>query len=358
MGLLSIASYDICNDWRGSVRLENGVRVVENPEKPLYPPEVFKLQEEYTIKASGEGYLFVRPSQLLLDAFHNLYVRDNRESNIKVFDDHGRFLRIIGSKGVGPAELENPADMTITGNRLTVFSPQIARRTVFDLEGKYLDSGHYPMGLTAIRADSHGNVLCMNITRTEEMETRWCLQKYDANLKFIKEFASQAARPWQPWGGVQGPMFTVTRDDKIIYGFPDTYELKVFDNDGRLIGRIRKQHHAVRFPQEEIDFIRKKYHPSGSWDVFPKYHEPFYLIENDDDGRIIVMTIPSISHGVEHICDVFGPDGRFLATIKLKSNGDRLWANGRLYEIVEDEEGLPVVRVSKVIWNYRQGQMP
>lgn len=351
LGILTLASFE-GNDRKGSIGVGQGVRIVENPERPLYPPEVFRLEEEYIIPASGKGYQFFRPSQFLLDGSHNLYALDGMDSNIKVFDDHGRFLRIIGSEGVGPMELTRPTGMTITGHRLTIFSPQIARMTVFDLEGRYFDSGHYPLGWSSIRADSLGNLFCMNHARSGEKDTV-TLQKHDAGLKFIKEFATQVARPWQPFGGVQSPMFAVTRDDRVIYGFPETYELKAFDNDGRLIVVIRKEHHPIRFPQEEIDFIRKKYHPTKDWDVYPKFHEPFYRIESDDEGRIIVKTIPSLSLGVED-CDVFGRDGRFLATIKLKVNGDRLWTNGRLYEVIEDEEGAFAVRVSKVTWSYPQ----
>lgn len=338
------------NDWRGSIRLENGVRIVENPDKPLYEGEILKLQEEYIIPASSRDYQLVRPIQFLTDAFHNLYVLDNKESNVKVFDEHGRFLRLIGSKGIGPAELESPAYMTITGRLLTIFCPQIARRTVFDLEGRYDDSGYYPMGWAAMQADSLGSFFCMNHGHSGEHDiVRF--HKYDANLKFITEFASQVPRPHQHWGGVQGPMFSLTRDDKVIYGFPETYELKIFNNEGRLIGLIRKKHHAIRFPREEVDFLKKKYNTSGPEDVFPKYHEPFYTIESDDDGRIIVKTSWSISRGFEY-CDVFGPDGRFLATIQLKVNGRRLWSNDRLYEVTEDIEGLSAIRVSRAIWLY------
>lgn len=341
------------NTWKGSIHQENGVTVVENPEKPLYSSEeVFRLREEYVIRSSSDSYQLDKPFQLLLDASKNLYVLDNQESNIKVFDNHGRFLRLIGRKGVGPEELEHPARMTIAKNRLVVFSPQISRMTIFDLDGRFIDSRHYPMGLTEMRADSQGNLFCIKFTRTNEISDLRVLQKYDADLNFQRELASQAARPVNRWFSVQGPMFTVTRDDKIIYGFPDTYELLIFFNDGRLIGRIRKKYRAIRIPPEEIEFLMKNFHSPGFEVIFPKFYEPFCLIHNDDEGRLFVTTIRKAAHVSEDICDVFGPDGRFLATISLRSDPRRLWANGGLYEVAEDEEALPTIKVSRVIWNY------
>jgi DNA-binding beta-propeller fold protein YncE len=91
-----------------------------------------------TLGSFGEGVLS-RPTGLVRDAVNKLiYVVDTREHNIKMFDDDGSLIDIIGQRGDGPGEFNAPTHITLSGNRLYVTDTLNARVQVLDLGGEPL----------------------------------------------------------------------------------------------------------------------------------------------------------------------------------------------------------------------------
>lgn len=333
--------------------MEKGVLIVENPRKPMYASDILGLQEEYIIKDSGERYQFDRPCQLALDEQGRLFVLDIRDSNIKVFDEQGRFLRRIGKYGIGPGELQNPWGTAISGNRLAVLCSQLARMTYFNLEGKFLETKTTTSSFSGLSFDSTGDAFGITLTHADINQPIYELQKYNAELKYQKTIASQKKRPSLHFLSMDVPIFKMTKDDRIIYGFPETYEFKVFHNDGALIGKIRKEHRLLPVPKEEREHILKKY-PFGVFEPpLREFYEPYFSLDLDEKGRMFVGIRQTLTGNTDITYDVFGSDGKFLTTINLPDNHQCLWANKRLYTIEEDEDGLPIIKVRRVNWQYR-----
>ena len=83
----------------------------------------------------GENVL-KRPTGLVRDAANKrIYVVDTREHNIKLFDDDGRLIEIIGQRGEGPGEFNAPTHIALDGTHLYVTDTLNARVQVLDLEG-------------------------------------------------------------------------------------------------------------------------------------------------------------------------------------------------------------------------------
>ena len=68
------------------------------------------FEEELSLgkKVGEEEFLFTRISSIDIDKDANIYILDNRSAEVRVFDKKGIFIRIIGSRGQGPGEMQNP----------------------------------------------------------------------------------------------------------------------------------------------------------------------------------------------------------------------------------------------------------
>ena len=82
-----------------------------------------------------------RPTGIVRDAANGLiYVVDTREHNIKMFDDNGSLIDIIGQRGDAPGEFNAPTHIALENNRLYVTDTLNARVQVLDLEGEPLST--------------------------------------------------------------------------------------------------------------------------------------------------------------------------------------------------------------------------
>jgi hypothetical protein len=60
--------------WKGSVKVENGITVVRNPEKPLYARDALTLEEDLAIGKPGgpPESLFSEIRQVAVDGKENI----------------------------------------------------------------------------------------------------------------------------------------------------------------------------------------------------------------------------------------------------------------------------------------------
>ncbi len=127
---------------------------------------VFRLDRDgKPLGSFGQGKL-TRPTGLARDAKRGrIYVSDTHAHDIKVFDDNGRLLEVIGRRGEGDGELNFPTHMSFAGDKLYVADSMNARVQMFDAQGKAAGTlgrrgmviGDFtrPKGVTV---DSSGNI--------------------------------------------------------------------------------------------------------------------------------------------------------------------------------------------------------
>ena len=109
-----------------------------------------------------------RPTGLARDALHGrIYVSDTYAHEIKVYDDDGRLLEVIGMRGDGDdvGEMNFPTHLSFAAGKLYVTDSMNARILVFDPEGRQIRSfgrrGRYVGELTrpkGVAVDSSGNI--------------------------------------------------------------------------------------------------------------------------------------------------------------------------------------------------------
>ncbi|MDP3841730.1 MAG: 6-bladed beta-propeller [Oxalobacteraceae bacterium] len=127
---------------------------------------VFRLDRDGKPLGSFGLGILNRPTGLARDAQRGrIYVSDTHAHDIKVFDDDGRLLQVIGHRGEGDGELNFPTHMSFAGDKLYVADSMNARVLIFDAQGKpagtlgrrglYIGNLTRPKGVTV---DGSGNI--------------------------------------------------------------------------------------------------------------------------------------------------------------------------------------------------------
>jgi hypothetical protein len=339
--------------WQGTIEEVNGVTVVKNPKEPIYEKDVLVLEEELSIgETDGKPeYMFSNIRSIAVDEEERIYVLDWKEAHVKVFDSNGKYLKTIGKKGQGPGEFQSPFFLMITRQNELVVEDIARGLSFFSLEGKFVRN----LSTAKIRAlsfdiDSEGNMIANVIVREEE-NPRYELRKFDSELNFLYALGSS------PLPSVNRSGFNpfiptiraaINQNDQIVTGYPEKYEIKIFDKSGTPIRKIMKEYDPVEITEEEIKEATEGLPPDMKFSI-PKYHNAYSWFISDDEDRLIVRTYERASDGEGYYCDVFDEEGKYIAKIPLGFT-PRIWKNNKLYTIEEDEEGYQYIKRYKATW--------
>lgn len=341
--------------WRGSVVKEGDVTVVRNPKEPLYTTPVFELKEELSLggpEAQGE-YAFGEVRTFAVDDAGTFYVLDGKLDHVKVFDAAGRYVRTIGRKGQGPGELDRPRMLSINraGGELAVL--ELSRRmSFFKLDGTFLRHVSFK-GIWALygHLDSKGNIYVTEGV-VDPKDPRYELKKLGPDASPV----AMLVRSPGPKPGDFNPFMAVAfwrigRDDRIVHGYPGTYELQVFAGDSlKIIRKFGRDYDPVEVTEEEKD-EQKKDTPQGIGLAFSKFHSAYYRFFLSDLGHVIVQTWEKTPDG-KFLHDVFDAEGRFIGRIPLKPSGGEI-LKGKFYAREEDDEGYQLVKRYAVTWTVK-----
>jgi tripartite motif-containing protein 71 len=139
------------------------------------------------------------PFGVAVDKQNNVYVSDEWQNTISVFDAGGKFLRKWGTTGSGDGELIRPAGLAVEANgNLIVVDSGNDRLQVFSPEGKFIakcggsGSGdgefNQPWGITL---DKDGNIFVADWKNHR-------VQKLSPSGKFIMKFGEYGTLPTHP----------------------------------------------------------------------------------------------------------------------------------------------------------------
>ena len=342
--------------WKGHIETAEGITVYKNPKAPMYEQPILTLAEDLCIseEESRPEYQFYEISSIAVDREENIYVTDQGEKHIKVFNRDGDYLRTIGRPGQGPGEFGRPAKTFITeNNELRIVDPSRRQVHSYTAEGRYLESKKfntvYPMD---IAHDSSGNFYVMNYWRepgagpggfdllklNPDLDTVSTLVKVPISVEARREEFEHI------------PGFVVRQDDCLVLGYASNYTFKILSPEGEVMRIIEKKYDLIPIPDE----LKKKAEDKDPMFAveLPKYFQPFFNFFCDDLGRLFVLTAGADLAESIYNCDVFDPEGRFLCCIPIKLTIARVMilTAGKLYGVDEDSEGNPVVKRYMISW--------
>lgn len=127
---------------------------------------VFRLDRDGKPLGSFGKDILNRPTGLARDAQRGrIYVADTHAHDIKVFDDDGRLIDVIGQRGEEEGSLNFPTHLAFAGDKLYVTDGMNARVQIYDSDGKssggfgrrglYVGNMTRPKGITV---DTAGNI--------------------------------------------------------------------------------------------------------------------------------------------------------------------------------------------------------
>lgn len=296
--------------------------------------------------------MFSRISDIAVDNSGRIYVLDYMEAELRVFDEKGRYIRTVGGKGEGPGEFTGPFSLGITAkNSLMVHDLVGHRISYFSEDGDYISSiSTADMIMTDSDVDSSGNIIGLIFTTGPEGQTLE-LKRFDQNKNTLTSYCTFLKRGMESANNPFGPDLHWTRylEDQVICGYSRTYELRVYNLDGKKLRTITHDYRPVKITQDEVEALRNRL-PAMTRIQTPKFRPAYQNISADEDGRIFVATWEKAESGKGYLYDVFGREGVFMTRIELDFP-PVLWKDSKLYTIEEDREGYPVVKRYGVRWN-------
>ena len=156
---------------RGSTRFTSPIGIALGAKEEILVADA-ELHSVFRLNKKGEpvgefGHdILKRPTGLVRDvARGRIYVADTHAHDIKVFDDDGKLLKVIGQRGEGDGEFNFPTHLAFAADKLYVTDTLNSRIQVFDLEGKIIAKfgklGMYVGNLVrpkGVAVDSGGNI--------------------------------------------------------------------------------------------------------------------------------------------------------------------------------------------------------
>ena len=341
--------------WKGTIVKEGDVTIVKNPKEPLYTTPVLELKEDLSIggaEAQGD-HAFGEARNLVVDNDGALYVLDTKLGHIKVFDATGKYVRMIGRPGQGPGELDRPRMLSLNRAAGELAVLELSRRmSFFKLEGTFLRHVSFKE-IWALygHVDSKGRIY---VTEgfVDPKDPRYELKKLGpeaAVMAMLIKTPGPAPGKFNPFMAVG--YWRIGRNDRIVFGYPETYEIQVFGEDNSKVAlKFSREYDPVAISEEE-KAEQKKDTPPGINLAFSKYHSAYYRFFLSDLGHVIVQTWERAKDG-KFIYDIFDAEGRFIGSVPLKPSGSEIF-NGKYYALEEDADGYQVVKRYAVTWKVR-----
>jgi hypothetical protein len=289
------------------------------------------------------------------------------------FSEKGDFITSFGRMGQGPNEMEYPSQIlaVVRDNVWVVESPK-EKYYVFQSDGTPAGEQRVSPGFDNIIPPRNGTFLLTRLV-AEDMTARYfpiILNLGDSRFQTIKEldrFKSRpnrhvvASLPEKIVCGTEFVFLAAAMGDRVYAGNSERgYEILVYDLEGQLIRKIRKEYNPVPVSEEYKKSYMKPYEqfmPDYAKKIyFPEYWHAFRSFFMDDDGRLFVMTYEPGENPGESMFDVFNKDGVFFmrkslnvlcpgpSTILARAHGDRL------YCVQEKRSGYKELVAFRMVW--------
>jgi hypothetical protein len=346
--------------WKGKIVKEGEMTVVQNPKEPLYQDPILSLKEDFALggsKAQGES-AFSRARSIAIDTGGNIYVGDSKQACVKVFDKSDAYLRTIGRRGQGPGEMGFVDSVCVTPDNQELIVSDINKLVVFDLQGRF-KRNLVLRGATHASLDRQGNVFAWI---SDIRERRSILRLFSPDM--TKILSDIVVDPDLPDQNMYSPRayWILDPQDRLIFGYPKTYEISVYDEHLKIAKKIVREYEPVKVTEEDKKIYMKRSLPPGTSGPpkhpCPSVHAAFRSFFIDDRGRLFVQTWERTSDGRQDIHDVYDSQGRFFGRIALNVHPDfinpipRVLKNNKLYAVESDEEGYEVVKRYSVTWKH------
>lgn len=348
LGFMLVHAHGSAGDtWKGSSTRKDGVLHVMSPAAPAEGISEIWLKESWRIggRTENSDEMFGVIVRIASDSQGAIYLLDRQLSEVRVFSDHGEYLRTIGREGEGPGEFRRPADMFfLPDGKLAVMQIHPPKIILLSPEGVPQGELPFPRSEAAQvlrRALPSGDRIVL-VRRTQEffddkytihasidiMDYEGAILATLESRAFDLVFANFKLRE-QDFDSFQARLAVGPAGR--IYTCPDRrpYRIHVWTPDGELTRVIEREYVSYKRNDSERQRVQR------IWDMYARaYRETRGEIDDyDKDIRAVyprpegfwVLTSRGERErepGVLGVFDVFDNEGRFQQQMKLHGQGD------------------------------------
>lgn len=341
---LSVFAIEYQNpQWKGTIEEVDGVKVIKNPNEPLYGNVTFDLEEDLSIgNEEDDNFMFHRPGMPIVDSEGNIFVLDRGNYRIQKYGSNGKYLKSIGRHGQGPGEFERPSYLYLDHSD-NIYVGDGRHIDVFDKNGifkkTFKSTGYeFHLGIT-----KEGNIFAqIDFLITPERGTQEIaiINPKGDKIKTIVSFPIEKSPPLRgalnfyvsnPYHPSLYACFL--NGEYCVYGYSSEYRLFMVTSSGVIACIIENDELGEVFTVKEKDELldrkmkelkqsrfRSKLSRSEVKRVykFPKYKPFFNSILIDDKDRIYAKRfhLPTDKDKTP-IFDLFSKEGYYLYKIKI-----------------------------------------
>lgn len=335
--------------------IEDGVEVVINHPEPYKiegEPSVLHLEEVFAIDTESDKMAeigLVEMSDFNIDSNPNIYImlRQTSGNFIFKFDNQGRFVTSFRRHGQGPGEADWGGEILIDEyDRVIAKDMTKSKFSIFNPDGTLVKETKLEKNYSLIEYMNEGKFFVS--WQEQDLENQIFRNHFgiaDGTFEEIKEFYG-FERPDQLFTEkftpvARGFVLTASQYNVFIANFqaPDSYEFLVYDIEGNLVRKIRKDYSPVDISDDYKRLIKKRLEsfPAGQALVrkmyFPPHWPPNRYLFTDDKGRLYVMTYEKGDNEREYMYDIFNVDGVFIGRMSLGNIQNRYFED----EIFHDD---------------------
>lgn len=362
---------------------EDGVEVVLNHKEPYklsdFPPSL-RLQKKFSLDTEDNAMAEKGITDIYLfdvDNAGNIFIMKpptGKGDLVYVLSSDGKLKSTFGEFGQGPFELEYPSDIVISpNNEVWILESPKSKYHVFSNDGDGVYEKTLEFGFETIIPLINGNYLLTRLLIGDVEEAKYfsiAISIYDSLFQELLELDRFSKRPNRRMvpkfqekivNGIQYIAEGKAFEDRIyVVNSERGYEILIYDTEGKLLQKIRKEYNPVPVTQSyKTEYIKlyEEFMPEYAKKIyFPTNWHPFHSFFLDDSGKLFVMTYEPGNNTGEFIYDVFNEDGIFFHRTSLNilhRNYGRLYAKakgGRLYCLQEKDSGFKELVVYEMIW--------
>ncbi len=304
--------------------------------------------DSFTVNSSGEIYLLQQRTET---------------DHLYKFTQDGRFLSSFARNGQGPGELSQPTYITTSpGGKILVCDPINAKVALYKNDGSLDSEIALQANIPMIHPLENGLFVLFGRLRPEQEGRflKYHLELCDQDFQLLSLLDELQIENFAVTRRIQGtqPGFGLAFGGKRIFVGNEArgYEIWVYDQEGNLVRKIRKQFH----PLPVTEAIKKKALARTNENArpllfFPESLPPFRALFADEKGRLFSLTFEPTESTGEYMIDVFNPDGVFTGRlsadifVSLSTPLAALVKGGRMYYISEKVDGFKQLVVERIV---------
>ncbi|MDH4219556.1 MAG: 6-bladed beta-propeller [Candidatus Aminicenantes bacterium] len=349
---------------------EDGVEVVINrlePYKIKDQPSSLSLDKEFSIDTEEDEIANLGIPDILgfeVNSSGEIFILRTYTGEgdfIFKFDSSGKFVKSFGPQGQGPGEFQNPHHIALDSeDNVVIIDSGRSILLKYHKDGVFIDDYGTTRG-TRVSSAPRENLLVLESSLDSENGRT----VYSSSLKLLNpdlevlQVIDKLSYEMKPGKfRVTEPLlcWSTSGDNIYVANEERGYEIWVYDFNGKLVRKIRKEYR--RTPVSE-DYKNKILEPfpedMRNMAYFPEFHPPFQSIVAAADGKLLASTYEAGNSPGEFMFDIFNEDGVFIGrkSLNIWVWEGHLWARMRtnkFYWLLEKESGYKELVAYRMKW--------